>query len=53
VIDWEDDAAAVIIYVSMATTGLAEPMYRRREYIQKFHCKNRLSNKLVSKELMI
>jgi cobalamin biosynthesis protein CbiD len=52
VIDREDDAAAVIIYVSMATTGLAEPMYRR-EYIQKFQCIIRLSNKLVSKELVI
>jgi hypothetical protein len=35
VIDREDDAAAVIIYVSMATTGLAETMYRRREYVRK------------------
>jgi hypothetical protein len=53
VIDREDDAAAVIIYVSMATTGLAEPMERRRDYVQKLHCNDRLSNKLVLKELVI
>jgi len=35
VIDREDDAAAVIIYVSMATTGLAESMYRRRDYVSE------------------
>jgi hypothetical protein len=53
VIDREDDAAAVIMYVSMATTGLAKPLYRRRDYVQRLQCDNRLSNKLVSKELVI
>lgn len=52
VIDREDDVAAVIIYVSM-TTGLADPMYRRTDYVHKLQCNNRLSNKLVSKELVI
>jgi hypothetical protein len=35
VIDGEGDVAAVIIYISMATTGLAGTLYRRREYVQK------------------
>jgi len=53
VIDREDDTAAVIIYVSMVTTGLAETMYRRRDYVQELQCNNKLSSKLVSKELVI
>lgn len=54
-IDREDDAAAaaVIIYVSMATTGLAEPTERRKDYVQKLQCNERLSNKLLLEELGI
>jgi hypothetical protein len=37
VIDREDDAAAVIIYVSMATTGLAKPIERRRSTFRSFN----------------